>query len=277
MDAVNRFIANPPENHIFSLKCKAVACKTIEIISYVALVAIMTTVFALSYSGIVLSGTASGLAVGMVLSTIGIGIGVGPLGRLAKQYSGQLEVENGVLEQKKKIENWKEIEIEEFIRGEGLVVKDMPHVPLCKLLPAIARFKHFKETAEKVKTLAEQNFADAAKEKNPIIQRQMRQCGWNLQQAAIPAALDAAIMLRIIQQPFNRGLELLQPNGEIPLVGRCYPKTFEKHGYDTAWTPNDDYVVFEQDLRRAPLTRTEIWENMDPKILRSKLFDSSKL
>ena len=146
-----------------------------------------------------------------------------------------------------------------------LLRKANPKEPLRALMPAIASYNYLCHKAEKHFKEHENNLYNRME--NPILRHHGRLLGWKkLEFEAIPAALQAALVLQTISQPTQQ-LKLTD-------LGACTPKEFDQRRFDQLLEASDAYFVFK-DEARAPLTFTALQEivskqNYDG--LRVKLF-----
>ena len=310
---------NPPLNHfitdlqhanktptevlagkIAGLKCKALALSALEKISYVALIAIMATILAVSYSAVALTGNLPLLLAGMALATPLIAWGLTKFALLAHQFSRRAQLESLVLLQMKEIEQWRTPEINQFLLEQELVANRIPleslreinaAEPLCALLPLIARFKVLKGRSDEIeigvhssrRDLEESFRAKEAADGKPIdpnVKQKLRFEAQNTvwrqhEQEAVPLALNAAVLLQLAQDP-TQNLEIDPFSLEIPGVGTSVPKSFAERVFGRHdELPNDDYFAFHQDLHREPLALRPIEQNIQPRDLRLMLFPNA--
>ena len=102
-----------------------------------------------------------------------------------------------------------------------------------------------------------------------------RKIGWDKhEQQAIPAALNAAMFLQIIQEPTRLDstlpgrivIKALESGNLVkvnPYEGRMLDRLFDP--------PNDDYFIFDNEQHR-PLSLREVEADMTPQALRLKLY-----
>ncbi len=171
------------------------------------------------------------------------------------------------------IRHWTRHEILAFFQKHHLSVEKLPlellrqanPAPLSALLPAIATYNYLCHKAEKHFKEHENNLYN--KIDDPTLRHAARRIGWKkLEFEAIPAALQAALVLQTISQPT---LQL-----KLADLGACTPKEFDERRFDQLLEGADAYFVFK-DQARAPLTFTALQEmvskqNFDG--LRVKLF-----
>lgn len=297
----NRTAVEVLEGNVKSLERKALACAALEKISYVALIAIMATILAVSYSSVVLTGGLPLLLAGMALSAPVIACVLPKFALLANQFSKRAEVERQVSLQLKDIEHWRTPEINQFLLAERLVADRIPsnalrqinpNEPLCALLPLIARFKFLKARSEEIEGMVansraqqEAEFrkkeAEMGKPIDPKIKQKIRfeveeTVGRQHEQEGVPLALNAAILLDLIQNPTQQDLDIEPFSLEIPGVGNCVPKSFAERIFGRNDNPrNDDYFTFHPDLHRDPLPLQAIEQNIEPRDLRILLLPNA--
>ncbi len=297
---LHQYVTESSEKNFLNLKCKAITYKALEIISWVAFVVIMATVFSLFYTGVVLTGAPAYLMVGLIISTAFLPHFATKFSVNSFQYSSKAETEGRVMMHLKKLldDNWDTdpTKIEQFFKDIGpdfaLAPKDVEALkrvdaekPFNALLPLIARYNFLKELSEAAEKThkerpleVEEEFrkkeAETGKPIDFAIKKKWRLEGrsmawFNHEFEAIPRALEAAVMLEIIQKPTSAGLCL-------PMLGELRAKTFDERTFDRIYAPiNDDYFVFHPKFNRKPLTLTEIEQNMAPNALRRKLFPNA--
>lgn len=289
---LNHYFNEIPEKSASSLRCKALALNVLEKISWVAFLAIMATIFTVSYAGISLTGNLPLILVAMVLFTPIFAVGASQFNIMSSGYAQKAAIEEGVTNELKLIAKWKTPEIEQFIREQGLHLDLIPldalkqkneNEPLCALLPLIARFNFLhrlendteRASKEKLAHRIEDEIAEAETEREkPIEESQKRlirlanrQIAWRQHELeAIPRGLDAAVMLHIIQNPTLLDLTLTK-------IGEFRAKSYDERMFDRHFAPiNDEYFAFHKDLHRPSLTLAEIEQDMAPRALRLKLF-----
>jgi hypothetical protein len=172
------------------------------------------------------------------------------------------------------IRHWTAREIKAFFEKHHLSLEKLPmdllrqanpNAPLRALLPAIASYNYLCHKAEKHFKEHENNLYNRTE--NPILRHYGRLEGWKkLECEAIPAALQAALVLQTISQP---ALQL-----RLDDLGACTPKAFDQRRFDQLLEGSDAYFVFK-DQARAPLTFTSLQEMVSKQNydgLRAKLF-----
>jgi hypothetical protein len=176
------------------------------------------------------------------------------------------------------IRHWTTHEIKAFFEKHHLSLEKLPmdllrqanpNAPLRALLPAIASYNYLCHKAEQHFKEHENNLYNRTE--NPILRHHGRLEGWKkLEFEAIPAALQAALVLQTISQPTQQ-LKLTD-------LGACTPKEFDQRRFDQLLEGSDAYFMFK-DQARAPLTFTALQEivskqNYDG--LRIKLFYTAR-
>jgi hypothetical protein len=288
------------ERKIASLKCKAFLLSALEKISYVALVAIMGTILAISYTAMALTGNLPLLIAGMALSTPLIAWGLTKFTILSNQFSRKAQLESLVLLQMKEIEYWKAPQINQFLVEQRLAPNLIPldalrqldpDEPLRPLIPLIARFKLLAARSQEIedevnisRAKLEEGFrqkeAEEGKPIDPQVKQKIRYEAQNTaskqhEREAVPMALNAAVLLQIIQDP-TQNLDVEPFSLDIPGVGTSVPKTFGERVFGRHdEVVNDDYFTFHPDLHREPLALRPIEQNLQPRELRFMLFPNA--
>lgn len=291
------------DRNISSLKWKAFGVSALEKICYVALIAIMATILAISYSAIVLTGTMPLVLAAMALAAPIIGVALPKLAMLSQKFSRRVEMESQVRLELKNIEQWKTDDVNGFLEEQGLNPERIPldalrqlnpDEPLCALLPLIARFNYFQSRAHTLETAIEEapgkleeQFAEKEVELGKPIDRQIKQkIRFESRQAAffkheydaMPSLLNAAVLLQIIQTPTTTDLDIDPQSLEIPGVATFAPKpSWSERAFGRTHQPhNDDYLVFHPDLDRDRISLAEIEEHVDnPHNLQLMLFPNA--
>lgn len=161
------------------------------------------------------------------------------------------------------IKHWTSREVKDFLQLHQIseselpleeLAKMRPNDPLCALLPAIAKYHYWQGQAKAFLLRYKANIENTAQD--PILKTIGRSQAWSiLENKAMPAALQAAFMLRIIKQPS------LQMQWEQ--LGRCQSKTFEQRVFDRWLDRSDDYFVFNEPGRPA-ITLKELCRLLKP-------------
>ncbi len=276
---LNHYLTENPEKTASKYRCKAFALNVLEKISWVALIAIMAVVLAVSYSGVTMTGTLSLALVAMAFSTIFFAWGLSKFRIGANYCAKEAEKERLIAAELKKIGKWTEESIKEFMTAEGLDPNRLPldalrqihrDKPLLALLPLIARYNYFKQRAKEQEGTSIACFTEREQflglsDQDRSLRKKAGELGRHLHMyEAIPAALDAAVMLRIIQDP-TRELSLSD-------IAKYVAKDSVEQALDERYPPiNDTYLILHNN--RGSLTLKEIEAvHLAPKELYSKLF-----
>ncbi len=273
------------EKKIFWLNVKATLFSTLEKVCYVALVALIGTVFAVSYNLLTLTGVGPIVMAGLIITSPLFMSLASKLAHLGQVYSALAEAETRVNLKLRQIENWSLEDVKQFFTEHSL---DFDRVPLERLqsldekhpekllLPMIARFEMLNDSLNEVlKTnrelpqKLEEGFAKQASEGHKVSQADKQQLRYEsqkgrwkrLESIAIPFALNAAALLHLIENPKDTKVDVVLGK-DIPGLGHCVPRSwgarmFAKESPDY----NDDYFVFQPKLKRKPLKFTQIEEN----------------
>jgi hypothetical protein len=278
--SLNHYLHEVPKNTASRLRCKALALNTLEKISWIAFVAIMATIFTLSYAGMSLTGSLPMILVGMALFSPLLGIGAAQFNACRVRYMRRAEIEEGVAAELSAIAGWGTREIEGFFREHNLRLDRVPlnvlrqknsAEPLRALLPLIARFRflHRLEVDAEMasRNLLTQRGNGAEDEQQRVIRLAIRQFAYKKHELeAIPRGLDAAILLQLIENP---NMEL-----SVGDIGTFRAKGKDERQFDRD-EGHDEYFVFHSNLNRRPITLREIDADMAPRTLRLKLFPSA--
>lgn len=285
--------------NISSLKLKSMAYSALEKICYVALLALIATVFAVSYNLLVLSGAAPLVMAGMILVSPVLVIAPAKFSQLSNYYSYMAESENRVYNQMRQFENWGTPQIEEFMRGKQLnpalanreaLAQVNREEPLKALLPLIARYqvmedrvtelrRKFREAPAAQEEKWRQDEAQSGQQIPVAVKQKIRYENqdmlWSfLEREAIPTAINAATLLQLIENPTTTDLDVLPMSFVLPNVGICVPKDYAERMFGKQVQPgNDDYFVFHTDLRRPALSHQQFEDvEMSPRLVRGLLY-----
>lgn len=274
------FTENLGKNY-FTYNCKSIAYSVLEKITWVAILAIIGVVFTISLAGTVLTGGASLIAFGAIVSSYPL-VALSTYARIQSNHYEELaSFEQKVIARLEEIKEWSRPQIEQFLQEEDLQVANIPleelqrlspEEPLKALLPLIARFQILQATAAKLAQVYRQALYE--RHENREICLQTRQAAWNcLEKDMLPTAISGAILLQIIQDPSSQ-LQINYPNGELifPGVGKVITKSFEERTFDQIIDKNDDYLLFPIERDREPLSLEDLNDNPAPKVIRSKIF-----
>ncbi|MBX7067469.1 MAG: hypothetical protein K1X28_09580 [Parachlamydiales bacterium] len=287
------------EENITSLENKSMAYNIVEKICYVALLALVATVFAVSYNLLVLTGAAPLAMAGMILVSPILVIAPAKFAQLSKYNAHLAENESKVCLKMRQIENWGTPQIEDFMRAHHLdparVNRDAlgqvnRQDPLKALLPLIARYQVMEERIQELRRnydeapgkleqgFREKEAADGheipAGEKQKI-RYESQSLNWaSLEAEAIPTAFNAATLLQIIENPTTTDLDVLPLSFVLPNVGVCVPRNYSERMFGKNVQPgNDDYFVFHPDLHRPAISHQQIEDaEMQPHAVRNLLY-----
>ena len=184
----------------------------------------------------------------------------------ARECAARGIIEQGKSDELAKISHWNRLEIETFFKKHNLPENDLKE----PLLPAIARYYYWEMQAKIAFSRYKENYNNQVN--NRVLRLEGRREGWRiLEEQAIPCALNAAFMLKVISQPT---LQI-----EWHEMGRCFKKPFDERLFDQILDNNDDYFKFNNPSQ-LPLTFKGIYEKLehfDINALQSMLFPSQAL
>lgn len=277
---LNHYLTEDLSANVTRLNRKALAANVLEKICWVAFLAIVGVIFAVSYAGITLTGSLPLVMVGLALSGPLFGLAASHLNIRTRAFSQQAEGEQKVLDKLGEISGWEEGEVRQFFLQQHLDITKLPLRPLQQkeperphkaLLPLIARFMYMQELSEKAEEMAQRNLhlepqQSIEETQKRILRLTSRQIGWKQHEhEAIPRALEAALLLQEIENP--------QMDVSLNDLGTFRAKSFEERMFNRDFPPvSDEYFVFHPANRRLPLTLQGIEEDMSPSTLRGKLF-----
>lgn len=297
----NRTPSDILKGNLSRLGWKSYAYSALQIICYVALLAIIATVFAISYNLIAMTGVMPLAMAGLFLSTPLLILAPSKLAQNARYCSLAAENESDVYWKYREIENWTTPQIEQFMTEKGLQTNRIPldalrsinpNEPLQALLPLIAGFKSVEQKVNRMRSDAsvapqglEEIFRNQEAELGHPIEASIKQkrrfetkntYEMLLETTTIPIAFQAAVLLQIMQNPTDVELDI-SPTFELPRVGTCAPRNFAERQFGKHFAPrNDDYFIFHPDLHREPISHQAIEDNqMNPSALRLLLFPSA--
>jgi hypothetical protein len=288
---LNHYFTETSQKTISQLNRKALFLNIVEKVAWVAFIAIMAAVLTVYYSGIILTGGASALMVGLIFSTIPLTFAIPKFRNDINQYYAEIETEKKVeFELRNKISDWKTPEIKTFLQEQGLTPEEIPledlkqinpEEPFVALLPLIARFNYLKNVAirtyreaqealkKKVSLEKPLNPKDADYQKNLLehfsIRLHTRQLEWQkIEFSAIPIAFEAAEILQIMNQPRH--------SGHLERIGVRTPKHYDGRMFDLKYEEKDECFVFNEP-KKAPITFAEIeGAKLEPAFLRQRLY-----
>lgn len=287
------------QGNISSLKLKSMAYSALEKICYVALLALIATVFAVSYNLLVLSGAAPLLMAGMILVSPLLVIAPAKFSQLSNYYSHMAESENRVYNQMRQIENWGTPQIEEFMRNQQLnpalanraaLAQVNREEPLKALIPLIARYqvmedritelrRRYREAPAQLEAGFREKEAQTGKEipaaEKQKIRFESQSLNWAyMEMEAIPLSINAATLLQLIENPSMVDLDVLPMSFIVPNVGSCLPRNYAERMFGKQVQPgNDDYFIFHPDLHRPALSHQQFEDaEMSPRLVRGLLY-----
>lgn len=272
---LNHYLNEAPFQRASSLHWKKNFWSLVEKICCVALVVIPIAILTAFYGNAVLTGSLSLVMMGVSLLSIGAASVIMNFKEWSNTFGKLSKIEEKVQSEYEVIQEWKTPEIEQFLQEQRIDAHQIPseaiealqqknrQEPLCALLPLIARFKYLKQSAEKTERAVNETLNHQFQNRFDTL------LNWNiawqkLEEEAIPTALNAAVLLHILQNPI---CELTRED-----LGDLDIRPYEHRSLLREFGRNDDYFIFKDDLRRSPLTLAEIKQNLDPRELHAKLF-----
>lgn len=286
------------EERISSARWQATLYQTATVVCAVAFVAILAVVLATSYQFLVLSEINSLVVAGSALLSPVLLLGPAKFSQLNTYYSNLADDETQSLLKLREIADWNQAEVENFFRQEGLQIERLPlrslqqispHTPHKTLLPLIARFQALKEktttifeAARRALAYQEEHWREQERQGNRVSSLQKQRIRFEstcvhhdqLERIAMPAALQAATLLQLIQNPTLT--DLTPDSQEIIGVGRWIPRSYPERAFaKTAPDYDDSYFHFLPEIDRPSLTHTRIErEELNPARLRLLLYPS---
>ncbi len=225
----------------------------------VALFIIATATMTIVLMGLTLTGAASFGLIGAILATPALFWIQGKLDPLAQEAKSQAQIENCVANSLKEISEWDSESLEKFFQDNEIPHKDIGD--LKERLVLIARFLFWDHRAE---TMGHDGFRKLAVDNEDVVKlntdckdpakadnlrHQIRCHGFYLlEEEAIPAILQSALMLELIANPFQ---EL-----EIAELGQMSPKPMMLRLAERRYDDLDVYFTFK-DKTRKPLNSEE--------------------
>jgi|GEM_PF-5487649 len=263
---LNPCLVNCPQTAACNLKRKALGWKTLQIISAVALGAIMCAVLALSISSIFIPAVPLCC---MILSTLPLQYGLSKFNTKRIENLRLEETERGVSQELEKIKDWDQAKIQNFLDHHQIASEENKNNSLM-LLPGIARYYYYRNLAETTIQNAETVLAqETGEEMRNFNQRFALE---SLEYKGFPATIKAARMLEILRQPTST-ISLEEK--------RLKTKTIEQRLLDRHFgiPPNDDYVKLEDGSSITFEDIRTIHNQKDPSLLpvqlRGRLFSNS--
>jgi hypothetical protein len=272
------FTAERPDVLASAENVKAICFSTLEKVCWVAMIAIMGTVFFFAYGGIALSSTASLFLVGGALSIPFWAWGLSKFRTLANEHESKSMIENGVAEQLEQIKDWTEAQVIQFLKEEEVYRGDYGSaIPFQPFLPIIARYKYYKNQADALEAraqelLTEQNFGQIEDLSALRIHRAAcRKQGWELHEKwALPMKFEAAVLLEVMRRgPEANAINLNQ-------LGRFTYNTLENRLIDRHYGPIDETCFqFSPDMIRPNPLILRYLDNKEPRQIRPILYDNN--
>lgn len=273
------------EERISAAQWQATLYNIAEKTCYVAFLAILGVVLASSYQLIALAEMSSLIVAGSALFSPLLLLAPIKFSQLSTFYATQAQEDIANNAQLCQIAHWNQAEIEDFFRREGLRIDRVP--PQTTLLPLIARFQVLKNKASAIQQEArnslrslEESFTRQEAEQgaiDPLKKQKIRfenACVHHarIEGIAMPAALQAATLLQLIQNPTVTDIDL-EPQ-EITGVGKWVPRPYAERAFAKLQPAYDDtYFQFLPALNRLPLTSAEIERTeLNPAALRRLLY-----
>lgn len=248
---LSRYVTEIPQKIAAEQGRKAVLYSLASKVCLVAFIAIVAGVLSISIG--LLAPLSPALTFGMILSTLPLQVGFQSYMMRSLECSTTADAADEKANELVRIQHWAKPQIEAFFKEHNLSMEKLPmdllrrlnpKEPLRALLPAIASYNHLCKTAQKHFQEHEENLYNRLE--NPTLHYLGRQRGWHiLEYQAIPAALQAALVLQIIAEP------TIQSNLEN--LGAFHAKEFDQRRFDQLLDGNDECFVFK-DESRAQLT-----------------------
>lgn len=271
-----------------NLKWKTLGYNVLEKITVIALIAIMGTVFAISFGvGAGIAGLSTTVFVA-VLSTPFLSMGLSRLHAKTAALSLQRDMVMRIANKIREISRFTDEQIFDRLENIGIQRDQLPlqmlsqinsQSPVRALIPLLARY----EILEAERTSAQQKVSEgltfileAQSDNGRAIALEARRSGWRrLENHEIPASMTAALMLQIMLNPTTQVTSLKS-------LGSFSSKDFDERIWDRQFANNDDYFAFKAQ-QTLPLQFGEVCESREnllhPKSLppiqmRGLLFDT---
>ena len=286
---LNRFNPIYFENQVKianNLKWKALAYKVLEKITFIALAAIMAATVAVSFGvGAGIAGLPT-IVFAAVLTSPLLSLALSKAHAKVAQLTSQRDFASLVAAKQKEISGYSDQRIEKNLLELGIVknhlrlsdLKEMNNKnPIRALIPVLARFAVYVKEMKDAQNQADQGLSftpqgDIANTEE--IQLDARQRGWRtLERRVMPAAMQAALMLQIIQNPQMKFTSLSE-------IGSFRMRDFDQRVWKQTLDHNDDYFV--PSASTAPrINFTSLLENgtftaLNPVAMRNILFPTER-
>ena len=243
------------------LEQKALAWNVLSKITFVAIAAICAAVLTVSILLSTTTGTLPFILAGLALTTPFLSVAASKLQAKSRALATEAEFERAVANRFMIIQKWDEPKILKFFDDHSIVPN--PNVPLTEFLPLIARYETQNSEAN-IDKITSDMLLESKDAADREIRLQQRLIGWQiLEQRAIPAALNAALILEILSQPTLQLRRLAD-------IGSLTQKSIEERQLDRIYGPNDDYLVFSEE--RPSLSLCDLVDDLSPDRLRGLLF-----
>ncbi|MBI5272849.1 MAG: hypothetical protein HY861_02565 [Chlamydiia bacterium] len=271
---INRHITENLQDIASTLKTKSRLTNLASKVCLAAFLAIVTLAISISFG--LLPPIAPFLLIGLVIATVPLQSGFIHLQTASLSLHNQYLAAQAKADALKEIQDWKEGQIQDFLKAHKIHVQDLPldalrqihpSAPIKALLPAIAQYHYYNDLLQKYSARHLRDFTN--KMENPMLRLAERRMAWTrLEEEVIPAALQSALMLEIIGTPT---LQL-----ELESLGKCKMKPLDQRFLDRMIDHEDDYFCFS-DTQRTNLTLTELYDALpDADTVRKKLFPRSE-
>lgn len=248
----------------------------LEKICWVAFIGIAAVILTASYTGLAMTGNLPIFLVGGIFTALFAVPLATKLHHLRIAHSDRAKREMGIDKKYQDIIGKGEDFVRQFFIEQKIDIQQIPLdalkkknpvKPLCALLPLIARFIYLKEQAETLEKeskeglkLLNEEMLDPISQHNLLLNRQIAYQKHEMQ--AIPRALEAAVILQVIQQPI---LQL-----ELSRLGTFNAKSFEERQFDRLYGPrNERYFTLNGG---KILKLNELEKDLSPSTLRPMLF-----
>lgn len=253
---INKSLMEIPRNVEVRENRKATLYSIASTVSFVAFLAITGAALALTF-GVSLP-ISTPLLVVLLMGTIPLQFVSYQFGMLAYAAKAKAHIARKKDEAFQLVQNWGNEEIKKFF--------EMHHLKLPlnqnQLLPLIGCYEYWKKEVETHFKAFQENLENQAPEP---IRTEERRIGWRiLEQKVLPAALNGALILQILQDSTR--------SPDLADLGICRVKEFDQRRFDQLFDGSDEYFVFNH-TKRASLRFEELFPLIqDLDALRLKLF-----
>lgn len=259
--ALHPWIGSDPAIVVANLETEANRAGLISKISFIAIAAISLSVLAIFFFYGNTTALISFSLLCPVLATPCIALSASKFQSKAKVIEKLLEAERPVEALFREIQDWDEKRIEQFFKTHNLSLN--PTIDMKNFLPLIARFETNRMRADEIRTIVKgQLKAEGIEDRG--LRLIVRNMGWNLlEMEALPAALEAAFALQIMQEPYRRDF----PSELFDLT----QKSFDERMFDRIYGPDDLYLTMKEGNK--PSFTLEEMSHLSPDELRIRLFE----